>query len=130
MEDLKNYSETKVRLTLGGKEYLVNFGIYTRRRIEEKKPGFTLFNSDMPDFELLPFLIQNGIEPEDHTWKDEKEFFELFEECTDNESLRKIPLAFQNSVGFTNQPFIPLMERMTELMKPEATKKDQVARKK
>lgn len=130
MKDIKSFSETKVKLRLGSKDYLVNFGIYTRRRIEEQKPGFTLFNSNMPDFELLPFLIQNGIEPEDKEWKDEKQFFELFEACTDTEALQKIPLAFQNAVGFTNQPFIPLMERMSELMKPVEPKKDHNLKKK
>ncbi|MCF0060119.1 hypothetical protein MUK70_12785 [Dyadobacter chenwenxiniae] len=116
MEDLKNFSETKVKLKLGDNEYLVNFGIFTRRRIEEQKPGFTLFQNDMPDFEMLPFLIQNGIEPEDRKWDNEKEFIGLFEDCADIESLNKIPLAFQNSVGFTNQAFIPLLERVSAMM--------------
>lgn len=116
MDELTNFSETKVKLKLGADEYLVNFGIFTRRRIEEQKPGFTLFQNDMPDFEMLPFLIQNGIEPEDRKWQNEKEFIALFEDCKDVQALTKIPLAFQNSVGFTNQAFIPLLERVSAMM--------------
>ncbi|MET7253466.1 hypothetical protein [Dyadobacter fermentans] len=122
MQNLGDFSETKVQLTLGEHQYLVNFGIYARRRIEERHPNFNLLDHQLPDFEVVPFLIQCGIEPEDHKWKDEREFFELYEECRDEEALAKIPLAFMNALGFINRQFIPVLERVSQTI-PQAQAK-------
>jgi hypothetical protein len=109
----ESFSDTKVNLKLGDNTYTVNFGIYTSRRIEEAKPKFNILSDDMPDFEIIPFLIQNGIEPEDRKWETEKEFIQLYDNCKDEENLKRIPLAYQNAVGFTNQRFEPLIKRLS-----------------
>lgn len=111
--EISKFSDTKLKLKLGDASVPLSFGIYTRRRIEERHPGFDIFSSGgMADFEILPFLIQCAVEPEDQTWSTEKEFIELYENCTDLEALDKIPLAYQNSLGFTNQRFAPLIQKM------------------
>ncbi|MBO9612547.1 MAG: hypothetical protein J7619_07625 [Dyadobacter sp.] len=112
MSKLDNFSETSVKLTLGGHEYVVRFGITSRRRIEELHPGFDLTKTEMPEFEIILFLIQNGIEPEDRKWKNEAEFIRIFEECTDAETLSKVPLAFMNAMGFTGRVFAPAVGRL------------------
>lgn len=114
MED-KGFSDTKTPITLGGVEYLVNFGILARRRIEEAHPGFTIVGSTMPDFEIIPFLIQKGVDPALRKWKKESDFIEMYEACTDTEGLQRIPLAYQNALGFTNQHFAPWLERASEM---------------
>lgn len=116
--DMENgFSETKVSLKLGEETYLVNFGILARRRIEEAHPGFTIFGSDaMPDFEIIPFLIQKGIDPEKKKWTSEEEFLELYESCIDEENLQLVPLAYQNALGFTNQRFAPWFQRASALL--------------
>ncbi len=122
---MKNeFSEISVKLTLGDNEYTVKFGIPARRRIEESCPGFNLLTDKMPDFEVVPFLITMGIPPADHKWKTEDEFIELFESCTDTEALSKIPLAFQNAMGFTNQLFLPVIERIQLTIKSDKTDKN------
>ena len=111
------FSETKVSIKLGDEIYLVNFGILARRRIEEAHPGFTIFGSDaMPDFEIIPFLIQKGVDPDKKKWTSEEQFIELYENCTDEENLQKIPLAYQNALGFTNQRFEPWFQRASALL--------------
>jgi hypothetical protein len=113
----ESFSDTKLSLTLGGITYNLYFGIFTRRRIAEAQPDFDIFSSKMQDFEIIPFLIQCAIEPEDRKWKDEKEFIALYEACTDEESLSKVPLAYQNSLGFTNRRFEPLIKRLADTVK-------------
>jgi hypothetical protein len=112
MNDLDNFSETSVKLKLGDHEYTVRFGVFARRRIEEQHPGFDLTKTDLPEFEIILFLIQAGIEPEDRKWKDETEFIRLYEECADVESLSKVPLAFMNAMGFTGRVFAPAVGRL------------------
>lgn len=112
MNNPDNFSETSVKLKLGKHEYTVRFGILARRRIEEQHPGFDLIKTDLPEFEIILFLIQAGIEPEDRKWKDEAEFIRLFEACTDEAALSKIPLAFMNAMGFTGRVFAPAVGRM------------------
>lgn len=121
-----SYSDTKLSLTLGGDIYNLSFGVFAQRRIQESKPGFNILSNDVSDFEIIPFLIQCAIEPEDHKWKSEKEFIALYEECTDEINLQKIPLAYQNALGFTSQRFAPLITRLTETV----TKAQQEAKKK
>jgi|GEM_PF-6687929 len=115
-DTIKDFSDTKLSLKLGEDTYKLNFGIYTRRRIEEAHPRFEILNSDMPDFEIIPFLIQKAIEPEEQKWKDEKEFIALYETCKDEENIKLVLLAYQNSVGFTNRQFEPLVQRLTKLL--------------
>jgi hypothetical protein len=114
--DHKNFTDTKLTLKFGEKTVPLRFGIYTRRRIEEQRPGFNILGGDLPDFEIIPFLIQCAVEPEDQIWKTEKEFFELYEECTDEEGLANVLLAYQNAMGFTNQRFSPLLSRYSEML--------------
>ncbi|MCE6992103.1 hypothetical protein [Dyadobacter sp. CY323] len=128
MDELKTFSETKFKLKLGDKEHTVNFGVHARRRIEEKKPGFTIFGSDMPDFEVVPFLIQCGIAPESRNWESEDQFIEFYESCEDVEGLGKVALAFQNALGFTNRQFGPVIERLSEVV-AEATKEKEANQK-
>lgn len=125
MEDLTTFSETKFKIALGEKEYNVNFGIHARRRIEEAKPGFTVLGSDMPDFEIVPFLLQAGIAPAERLWKSEDEFLELYENCTDEEGLAKVAIAFQNCLGFTNRQFMPVITRVNELLEEAKSKKQE-----
>lgn len=120
----ESFSDTKLSLKLGEETYILRFGITTRRRIEEGQPGFNILSDKMPDFEIIPFLIQCAIEPEDKKWTTEKEFIELYEDCKDEENLSKIPLAYQNAVGFTNQRFEPLISRLSaQLNESQASKK-------
>jgi hypothetical protein len=113
----EEFSDTKVKLKLGDHQYTVKFGIHARRRIEEACPGFSLLTDQMPDFEVIPFLIVQGIPPLDRKWKDEDEFIQQFDDCTDVDALQKIPLAFQNCLGFTNQLFAPVIEMVQLVMK-------------
>ncbi|MCE7071989.1 hypothetical protein LZG74_16860 [Dyadobacter sp. CY327] len=108
------FADTKLKLKLGESEVLVSFGIFARRRIEEKRPGFSVFEPNMAEFEVVPFLIQCGVEPENQMWSTEKEFIELYEDCTDFEALDKILLAYSNALGFTNQRFVPLITKLNE----------------
>ncbi|MCF2443654.1 hypothetical protein L0657_06775 [Dyadobacter sp. CY345] len=120
----KGFSETSVSLKLGEVDYQVNFGILARRRIEESHPGFNIIGTTMPDFEVIPFLIQNGIDPKLRQWKDEEEFLNLYENCKDENGLQLIPLAYQNALGFTNQRFDLWVQRATEMLNQAETQKN------
>ena len=131
MQNDESFSETKVSLTLGGKAYLLNFGLHTMRRIEEAVPGFTILEPKIPFFEVVPLLIQKAIDPKDHGWKTEDEFIELYEaylkEPESEDVLNKIPLAFQNAMGFTNRLFNPVVDRLTNMarqMEEESKKQE------
>lgn len=127
MNNLDNFSDTSVKLKLGDREYTVRFGILARRRIEELHPGFSLVNNEMPEFEIILFLIHNGVEPKDRGWETEAELIALYEECEDVEALSKVPLAFMNALGFTAQVFAPAVGRLFQTVNEirEATKASQ-----
>lgn len=110
----ENFTDTKVSLTLGGETYLISFGLHTMRRIEERQPGFTLMSEEVPFFNIVPFLIECAIPDEKRKWKTDEEFAEHYDNCKDEEALSKIPLAFQNAMGFTDRIFVPLWTRMQE----------------
>jgi hypothetical protein len=110
----ESFSDTKLSLKLGDTVYNLSFGIFARRRIAETHPHFDILSNKMEDFEVIPFLVQCAIEPEDRKWSSEKEFIQLYEACTDEENLSKVPVAYQNALGFTNRRFEPLIKRLAD----------------
>lgn len=118
------FNDKKTFVTIGGKKLTVNFNIPACRRIEQEKPGFSILNGSLPDFEITPFLLRNGIDPADAFWKDENEFLTLYEECNSDE-LSLVVEAYQNAVGFTNRIFhrtLGRIEKELERAKEESRK--------
>ncbi len=112
----KGFTDTKIKVKLGKKDYLLKFGVLTRRRIEEKQPSFNLLSGDIPEFEILPLLVSSAIKEEDKAWQTEEEFLDMLEELP-MDVQQKIISAYQNSVGFTSQTFLPVVEKVQELIK-------------
>ena len=121
------FSDTKVSLTLGGETYLLTFGLHTMRRIEEAQPDFSLLQGKMPAFEILPFLIKSAIAVP--KWTTEDEFIQFYDECTDEENLSKVLLAYQNAVGFIDRRFTPVMEKVADMIE-KMKEEDEKAKKK
>lgn len=119
MQDNEAFSGTEVSLTLGGKAYTLKFGLHTMRRIQEQAPGFSIMDPKMPFFFVVPFLIQQAIDPAQHGWKSEDDFIALYEEYIKEPEAEKvlnlIPLAFQNAMGFTDRLYEPVVNRLSQM---------------
>lgn len=112
----KDFTDTKIKIKLGENDYLLKFGVLTRRRIEEKQPGFNLLSGEIPEFEIMPLLISSAIKEEDKNWHTEEEFLDMVDELP-LDVQQKIISAYQNSVGFTSQTFLPVVEKVQALIK-------------
>ena len=112
----KDFADTKIKIRLGKNDYLLKFGVLTRRRIEEKQPGFSILSAEIPEFEIMPLLVSSAIREEDKAWETEEEFLDMVDEIP-LDVQQKIISAYQNSVGFTSQTFLPVVEKVQALIR-------------
>lgn len=87
-------AETQFPITIGGKVYTINFSTKAFIRIQEARPSLpTPFQAaeEMALYELIPFLIDCAINPEDKDWTSFDQFLDIYEDCEDPALEKVVP---------------------------------------